>query len=324
MTRSGVPPNAQVPEVADALGHALDLLQLTGTLYCSAELSSPWGVQVPELEGAMTFQLVTAGECWLEVAGGEPQLLREGTLTVLPHGAPHCFRSQPRAALTGLNDLPVERLNERFEVLRHGGGGTATRVLYGVARFEPLAGRRLLATLPTALHIDTWSEATSGWLQSTARFIAQEAMELRPGAETVITRLADILLIQALRVWLECAPMVSQGWMAALRDPQVGRALTALHAAPEQGWSVASLASKAGMSRSVFAARFNELLGEAPMRYLASVRLQMAHAQLRRSSEPLSVLAERFGYQSEAAFGRAFRRAFGVSPGSVRRTPTQV
>ena len=133
-----------------------------------------------------------------------------------------------------------------------------------------------------------------------------------------ITHLADIIIIQAIRAWIDSAPEANQGWLAALRDEQVGRALTAIHRQPEKPWTIASLAKEVGMSRSGFSARFTQLMGESAMRYLTQWRMQIARAQLMESSDSLAMLAEKLGYQSEAAFSRAYKRVFGESPGSVR------
>lgn len=316
------PSSRPIPPSADPLGESLHLLRLTGTLYCRAELTAPWGIDIPALEGFMTFQVVTAGRAWLEVDGAEPRLLQQGSLTLIPHGTPHRFRSDLAAETEALFDLPVEQISDRYEIMRHGGGGELTQVTYGVVRFDHVAAQRLIASLPTVLQIDTWDDDDAGWLQSTLRFIAREARSLRPGGETVITRLADVLVIQAIRSWLDSAPEAQQGWLAALRDGQIGHALASMHRAPGQDWTVASLAHEVGMSRSAFSARFTELVGESAMAYLTHWRLQLARTHLQDTTEPLSVVAGRFGYQSEAAFCRAFKRMFGASPGSLRRQAT--
>jgi AraC-like DNA-binding protein len=292
---------------------------LTGTLYCRAELSAPWGIDVPTLPGCMTLQVVTAGRCWLEVDGTEPQLIGPGSLTLIPDGIAHRFRSAPGASTEPLFDIPVQRLSDRYEIMRHGGGGELTQVTYAVLRPDHTAARRLVAQLPTVLHLDRFDDDETGWLHSTLRLVTREAQTLQPGGETMLTRLADVLVIQVIRAWLDSAPEARQGWLAALRDEQIGRALTALHRAPEHDWSVAELARHAGMSRSAFAARFTELVGEPVIRYLANWRLQLAHDHLRQSAEPLPMVARRFGYQSEAAFCRAFKRAYGMPPGQLRR-----
>ncbi|WP_328477871.1 AraC family transcriptional regulator [Actinoplanes sp. NBC_00393] len=302
----------------DPLGEALHLLRLTGTLYCRAELTAPWGIAVPALPGELALVVVTAGGCELEIDGEPPRHLAAGTLTLLPHGTPHRFRSAPGVPVAPLFDLPVEPVSERYELLTYGGGGSRTQVTYGVLRFDHAAGDRLVAQLPAVLHLDSWEEPDAGWLHSSLQLIAREAQTLRPGGETVLTRLADILVIQAIRAWLGAAPEARQGWLAALRDDQVGRALAAVHRSPGREWSVVTLAREAGMSRSAFAARFTDLVGEPAMQYVSQWRMRLAHAHLRESDEPLSAVARRYGYLSEAAFCRAFKRTFGVPPGRVR------
>jgi AraC-like DNA-binding protein len=158
------------------------------------------------------------------------------------------------------------------------------------------------------------------WIASTLRFMAAEAREPRLGGETVITRLADILVIQAIRSWIEQDPAAQTGWLGALRDPQIGRAISLIHRDPARAWTVASLADEVAMSRSAFAARFAELVGEPPMRYVARWRMHAAVTWLREDDATLGELALRLGYQSEAAFSRAFKRFTGLSPGAVRRT----
>jgi AraC-like DNA-binding protein len=304
---------------SDPLGETLHLLRLTGTLYCRSELTAPWGIEIPSLEGVMTFQVVTAGRCWLKVEGVEPLLLEQGSLTLIPHGTPHRICSDLEAVAEPLFDLPVDKVSDRYEFMRYGGGGEMTQATYGVVRFDHVAAQRLISLLPKVLQIDTWGDDAGNWMQSTLRFISREAAALRPGGETVITRLADILVIQAIRSWLDTAPEANQGWLAALRDDQVGRALASIHRAPEQQWSVARLAREVGMSRSAFSERFTRLVGESVMRYVTQWRMHIAHTHLKETSEPLSTIAGSLGYQSEAAFCRAFKRMFGVPPGSIRR-----
>ena len=158
------------------------------------------------------------------------------------------------------------------------------------------------------------------WIASTLRFMAAEAREPRLGGETVITRLADILVIQAIRAWIEQDPAAQTGWLGALRDPQIGRAISLIHRDPARTWTVASLADEVAMSRSAFAARFAELVGEPPMHYVTRWRMHAAVTWLREGDATLGELALRLGYQSEAAFSRAFKRFMGLSPGAVRRT----
>ncbi len=321
MTRQAAP----LPLQTDPLGETLHLLRLTGTLYCRAELTAPWAIDMPPLEGCMMFHIITAGHGWLQIGDAQPLRLQAGSLTLIPHGAGHCIRSDSDAIAEDLFNIPVDQVSDRYEVMQYGqlggagqGGGEFTHGMCGVVRFDHVAARRLIERLPPVLQIDSWSEDDASWLQSTLRFIAKEAAALRPGGETVITRLADILVIQALRVWLDTAPEANVGWLAALRDPQIGKALALMHRSPEHPWSVEALASAVAMSRSAFSARFTALVGESAMQYLTQWRMQLARTHLQDSPESLSQVAGRFGYQSEAAFCRAFKRAFGISPGGAR------
>ena len=308
-----------LPPDRDPLGATLHQLQLAGTLYCRADLTAPWGIDIPALDDCMILHVVTTGRCWLEVGDDEPVLVEAGGVALVPHGAGHVMRSAPGAPATPLFDIPVETLSERSERIEHGGGGEPTQTLCVVVRFDQVAAARLVAQLPRVLRVDAWTAEDDDWLRSTLRFLAREARDLRPGGEAVLTRLADILVVQLIRRWLDTAPEPETGWLAALRDPHLGRALAALHQAPAHPWTVAELAEVAALSRSAFAARFTDVVGEPVMRYLTRWRLQLAREQLRKGDEPLVVLAERCGYRSEAAFCRAFKREFGLSPGRARR-----
>lgn len=267
----------------------------------------------------MMFHIVIAGEYWLEIDDAAPLLLRKGSLALVPHGDGHSIRSGPKAVATPLFDIPVEQVSERYEIMRHGGGGDFTHMICVVMQFDHVAAEQLMSLLPRVLHVDTWDDDDGGWLQSTLRFITHEAKELRPGGETVITRLADILVIQMIRSWIDTAPEANRGWLAALRDEQMGKALVSIHREPGRNWTVVELANECNMSRSAFSARFTNLVGESAHRYLTKWRLQLARTHLRETTEPLAALSERVGYESEAAFSRAFKRMFGVTPGSLRR-----
>ncbi|MGI9315811.1 MAG: AraC family transcriptional regulator [bacterium] len=311
-------PSKEIPSFVDPVGETLHQLRLNGSFYCRSELTAPWAVEMPAFDGHMMFHVVTAGRCWLEVEGEESRMLQQGSLALVPHGNGHLIHSGSTTEIKPLFDIPVEKVSDRYEVMRYGGDGALTHLTCGLVSFDHLAGQRLFAQLPKVLQIDTWNDEAGSWLQSTLRFIAREARELKPGGETVITHLADILIIQAIRSWIDSTPKAAQGWLAALRDKYVGKALAAIHREPERDWTVESLAKEVGMSRSGFSARFTNLVGESAKRYLTHWRMQLAHAQLLETSDTLSVLSDRLGYQSEAAFCRAFKRVFGVPPGSIR------
>ncbi len=308
-----------LPEPSDPLGETLHMLRLTGTLYCRGAFRAPYSVAVPKLEGVMSFLVVTQGRCWLQLQDQQPLQLEQGSLALIPHPTPHVLSSDPRLPAEPLFDLPIEKISERYESLTYGGDGELTRTMYGVVRFDDVAARHLLQLLPDIIHLDGWHEDAGGWLQSTLRFIAQEAASLKPGGETVITRLADVVVIQAIRNWLETAPEAGRGWLAALRDTHIGKALALIHRSPESDWNVENLASRVAMSRSAFSARFKQLVGESPGRYLSDWRMQVARTRLLDSTDAVALIAADLGYQSEAAFCRAFKRSFGETPGGLRK-----
>ena len=268
----------------------------------------------------MMFHIVTSGRCWIDADGIEPVLLERGSLALIPHGLGHSLADKAGRPCRPFFDLPIQRISARYETLNYGGGGETCRLLCVVVRFDHAVAGRLLEAFPKVLHLDAWEGGDNRWLADTLRFIAHEAESLRPGGETVITRLADVLLIQMVRHWIQSAEGLASGWLAALRDEHLGRAIAAMHREPQAAWSLESLARTAAMSRSGFAARFSEVVGEPAMRYLTRWRLQLARGVLRESEDTLGAVAERVGYRSEAAFCRAFKREFGVSPGSDRRT----
>jgi AraC-like DNA-binding protein len=315
--------SAPLPELwkssADPLGEALHFLRMSGSFYCLSEFTAPWALDLPPMQDCVMFHVVTAGECRLEVDGAELCTLRPGALALVPHGRGHVLSSAARVATAKLFDLPRELISDCYEHLHYGGGGAPTTMLCAAVRFEDPSAQHLVRLLPRLIAVDAWNSPELEWLQSTLRFLNTEARELRAGGETVITRLADILVIQAIRSWIATDPQAQTGWLGALRDKQIGRAIALIHRDPARDWTVASLASAVGMSRSAFAARFTELVGEPAMHYVSRWKMHAALTWLKESDAPLSQLASKLGYESEAAFSRAFKRLMGVSPGAARR-----
>ena len=308
----------RLPPSLDPLGEVLQLLRLTGVLHCRAELTAPWGIELPALAGVMMVEVVIAGHCWLTLADREPLYLPRGSLALLPRGSGHRLRASPADPATPLADIPVELIGERFEIMRHGGGGESTRIVYCGVRFDHILAHRLLQVLPEVLIVHS-DDADHDWLHDTVRLLSREAERMLPGHETVVTRLADILVIQAIRAWIERTDDARLGWIGALRDRHIGQALTLMHRQPATDWRVDSLAQAVGMSRAGFAARFTALVGEPVLHYLTGLRMGLAHRALLETTDSLAVIAERVGYHSEPAFHRAFRRVMGVAPGAVRR-----
>jgi AraC-like DNA-binding protein len=302
----------------DPLGDALHYLRMSGVFYCRSEFTAPWALALPPMAGCLMFHVVTAGRCWLEVEGAEHRLLEPGAFALVPHGEGHQLASEAGMVGAKLFDLPREEAGDRYEILRHGGGGAATSMVCGAVHFDHPAARHLVTLLPKVISVDVWSSPQADWIQSTLRLMAGEARELKPGGEAVITRLADILVIQAIRSWITQDPAAQTGWLGALQDRQIGRAIALIHREPARAWTIASLGAEVAMSRSAFAARFTELVGEPAMQYVARWRMHVAHTLLREDAAPLGDLSSRLGYQSEAAFSRAFKRFMGTSPGAVR------
>lgn len=311
----------------DPLGEALQVLRLSGTFYARSELSAPWGLTLPPSPHSLWFHVVNAGGGWLEVEGSEPRYLRPGDFALVPHGDGHRLRSDPGVPAPPVDGLAHDYVSDRYALLHHGGGGAATSIVCGTVRFEHPAARDLVELLPQMIIVETSDGLTPApeteWMHATLRLIAAEASALNPGGEAVVTRLSDILVIQAIRAWIAREDSSRTGWLAALQDPRIGRAMSLVHRDPARSWSVASLARATAMSRSAFAARFTDLVGEPVMGYVTRWRMHVALDRLKHDDVSVAELAARVGYESEAAFSRAFKRTVGMPPGAVRRSPAE-
>jgi AraC-like DNA-binding protein len=303
----------------DPLGEALHQLRMSGVFYCQSALTAPWGAHLPAMPGCLLIHLVTRGRCWLSTDSGEAggRWLQAGDFALVPHGLGHSVQSEPQTATPDLFDLPRELVSERFEILRSGGGGEATQMVCAAVQLDHPVAPQLLSALPPVICIEAAGLTTDDWLPALLRLMADEARQMRAGGEAVITRLADILVIQAIRHWVQHDATAQSGWLGALKDKRIGRAMAMIHRDPSRDWSVASLAQASSMSRSAFAQRFTALVGVPAMEYLTSWRMNLAQAWL---SQGLSMaeVAARTGYQSDVAFARAFKRVQGATPGSLR------
>ncbi len=305
------------PEANDPLGETLHQLRLNGSLYCRSELSGNWSLEMPKLADKMMFHIITVGQCWLQVEGAEPVLLQQGSLALVTQGQGHIISSNPELPGVPFFDAGVQQISERYETLKIQGDGSITELTCGVMDFDQVTGQKLIQQLPGLLLLDQLDQSRQRWLNTTLEFIATEARQLKSGGETIITNLADILIILLIRHWLEQSHEAQRGWIGALRDKHIGIALRAIHHQPERNWTVDSLAKECGLSRSGFSARFTQLVGNSAKYYLTEWRMNLAYQRLQQSSVPLIVLAEELGYNSEAAFSRAFKRVMGIAPGQV-------
>jgi AraC-like DNA-binding protein len=232
----------------------------------------------------------------------------------------HFLGSDLRLEPTPSEPLLAEYLQAHpGDVMRvlYGGGGAPTRMVCGFLACDAVLGNPLLASLPRLFKIDVGQGTESAWLASALGFAAAEAADPRSGTASVLAKLSELLFVQAVRRYIDTLPESERGWLAALRDRYVGRALTQLHAQPAHAWTVDELAGHVGLSRSALAQRFSDLLGQPPIQYLARWRLGLA-ARLLRSGKPLAEVAGTVGYESDAAFSRAFKREFGLPPASWR------
>jgi AraC-like DNA-binding protein len=307
-----------LPQVSDPIGEALHFLRMSGIFYCHSEFTAPWALTLPPFPKCLMLHVMTSGSCWLEVEGSPNRMLQPGDLALVPHGEGHQMASEPGMAGVKLFEIPREQASDRYETLHLGGGGASTTAVCAVFEFDHPAASHLIKLLPRLIAVDASNSPHADWIESTLRLMAAEAMEMRPGGETVITRLADILVIHAIRSWIAEDPAAQTGWLGALRDKQIGRTIALIHREPARAWTLESLASEAAMSRSAFAARSTELVGEPAMHYVTRWRMNIALTWLREDDAPVGDLSRRLGYESEAAFSRAFKRYMGVSPGAAR------
>lgn len=307
-------------ETTDRLARVLHTLRMRSTFYCHAELGEPWALEMPAIPDSISFHVLTTGTCWLRLPDADPLELRAGDLALVPHGRGHDLAStQTSAAGPRVDLLPQQYLTEHYSALRYGGAGRSAQLICGVVSFDDPAAREIVRALPQVLFVggDTLSAASA--IRDTLRLMAGELSYPQPGGEAVATRLADILVVQAIRSWLADSPDTGAGWLRALQDERIGYALEAIHNEPGHEWTLERLAQLATMSRSSFSTRFTELVGEAPIAYLTRWRMNIAHTRLRHENTTAARLATELGYQSEAAFNRAFNRIIGHTPGTIRR-----
>jgi AraC-like DNA-binding protein len=307
---------------ADPLSDVLRAVRLDGAFFYPVEASAPWSVEsvaakdltprvLPGAEHLISYHILTSGRCWGGLLGERPVPLDPGDVIVFPHGDPHLMSSHPD--LRGIPAIP----GRYPETVRIGDGGpiTATFVC-GFLGCDHRPFNPLLSTLPRQLHLPGLA---SGWRQAFARQVVEESRAQRVGAESVLTRLAELMFVEVVRRYIETLPPGQRGWLAGLRDDVVGRSLGLLHAAPAHPWSLDELADGVAMSRSAFADRFTTLVGQPPIQYLAQWRMQLAAGRLAAGNVKVAAVAEEVGYDSEPAFSRAFKRLMGVSPAAWRR-----
>jgi AraC-like DNA-binding protein len=305
----------------DVVDDVLHCIRVQSIVYSRSIIGAPWGFWV-NAKAVGSFTLVREGGCWLEVEGVDKGIwLERGEAAVLPYGHAHSYRDDPSSKPIPLIDLLVlHPLDPADSTMRFGGPGEKTVLICGAYWFEERKTNPLLAALPIVIHIGSGDKAANPSIGAAMEAIEAEVVNTRPGSHTVVARWAEILFLHALRLYIEKESRSNVGWISALRDPHISRVLSAMHRAPERSWSIAQLASDAGMSRSAFAERFSALVGETPMHYLTRLRMNKAAGLLKLNRAKLVNIAEAVGYESETAFNKAFKRWVGVSPGAYRES----
>ena len=304
----------EMPLRPDPLDAALAALRPRGVFLYRGEFAAPWGLS--DTSGLAFFHIVEAGRCWL-TAGDMTVALDAGDLAVVPGGVEAAFRDAPGTPAPPVADLLARYPPDAANVLRNDGPGPRTALVCGGLAFDEALPHPVLAALPPVLVLRGAAHDGTPWLVQTLQFITCESRSGRPGAATVMGHLASVLFIQAIRAAL--ADRAAPGWLGAVSDAHVGPALSAIQQAPERPWTVEALGREAGLGRSAFAARFRAAVGESPMQHVTRWRVYHAARLLREGRLPVAHVGERVGYESDAAFSRAFRRWTGRAPGEIRR-----
>jgi len=313
----------------DVLSEVLGAIKLSGAFYFNGEFTAPWGVRTPAstalapLFGAghrvLIFHLLTEGRGVAGLEGGPLMPLQAGDIVMFPHGDAHVIgNGTPLRAIDYEGELR-RILAQGLRLTRSGGGGEITRFVCGYLSCDEHMGKVLLAGLPAMLKVSVRDKGSALWLEHAIAYLVGDAQSASAGGYAVQARLAESLFIETLRRHIVSLPPGSTGWLAGVRDPSVGKALQLLHADPAKRWTLPLLARGAGMSRSVLAERFRQFIGESPMAYLTRWRLLLAARRLQAGGRGVAIIAAEAGYDSEAAFNRAFRREFGMPPARFRR-----
>ena len=306
------------PPPADLLTSVLEQTRLRGQVLCQTAARPPWGLRFESREEA-TFHVVTDGACWLLV-GKRRQQLAAGDIVLFPRGAAHAVADDPARRLVPLESwLASDGYRPGAESALGGTQGPVARVLCGVFTFDGGGLRHpVLGVLPEMVHVSGEETRSRPDLAATLASLAREHATPVAGSSLVVSRLLEVLFVQLLRGWADQERAGGAGWIGALRDAVLARALSAVHADLARDWSLDDLAHVAGTSRATLGRRFAEEVGEPPALYLARARMQEAARLLRTSDDGLAAVASAVGYASEFAFNRAFRRVLGEPPGAYR------
>jgi len=314
----------------NALLDVLRTLRLSGGIFLDCEFSAPWCVtasaigpsevgllMMPFPAHVIAYHYVTHGHVLLQMANQEPVAIEAGEVVIFPTNDKHRLGSDLNVKAVNAKELVVPPASGGMARIEHGGGGERTHIMCGFLGTDA-PNDPVIEMLPNLLKLEVAKGGSVEWIETSLRFAAQEMAAGRPGSLPLLAQLAECLFMEAVRRYVDSMPPPDRGWLAGFSDPVIGRALTLLHARPQHVWRVDELADEIGLSRSAFAERFTRIMGEPPMRYLSRQRLRFAAQRLRSSHDPIAQIGFAAGYESEAAFSRAFKREFGVPPAAWR------
>ena len=296
--------------LANPLGETLHYLKLSGAFYCKSEMNGTWGISLPSMPNTSMFHIVTAGACVIE--HGEQRIeARAGDFIFIPKGQGHIVRSDVEADAEDLFSLPREQISHCYETLKMGDKGDKTTILCGVVQLDHPCAEFIIDSMPDMIYLESAKSTYSSWMSNTVRVISEEAEQTQIGGETILTRLADVLVIQALRYWIAHNADAKQGWLFAMMDRRIGKSLSLIHSNPGRQWTLESLGREIGMSRTAFASNFTALVGEPMLQYLTKWRMNLAVMRLKEGEKVTPELIEQLGYRSESAFRRTFKKVTG-------------
>jgi len=315
----------------DVLSEVLRAVKLEGALFFNAEFCAPWCVDSPQsaqvapylCEGAehlIIYHYLIDGTAYAKLKYEDERVeLTAGDIVIFPHGDAHLLGHGVGARpLDGLQLLT--KFKRGLSPARLGEGGSVTRFVCGFMACEPRLSEVFLAGLPKILKVNIGKEPSGRWLENSIQFSACELNQPDAGSRMLQSKLSEVLFAETLRCYINRLPQDQTGWLAGLRDPAVGKALALLHEHPEYHWTVSSLVRRIGSSRTRLGERFRHFLGESPMTYLTHWRLKLAAEMLQSRDNSVAEIAADVGYNSEAAFNRAFKRVFGCPPAKFRRS----
>jgi AraC-like DNA-binding protein len=314
----------------DVLSEVLKAVKLDGAMFYNAEFSAPWCFRAPasrivapylspQSRHVIIYHLLTEGTGYAHVEGDDRLLsLTAGDIVIFPHGDPHIMGNGSPVQPVD-NEQELQRiLSQGLKVSRFGGGGEVTKFICGYMACEPQLSGVFLGGLPPIMKVHIRNDASGQWLEQSIRYSVENAGASTPGGQAVLAKLSEAFFVETLRRYIALLPREQTGWLAGVRDPEVGKVLAFLHRRPAHPWTIATLANEVGISRSVLAERFRRFLSETPIAYLTRWRLQLGAQLLASTSHGVAHIAADVGYESEPSFNRAFKREFGLPPAQFR------